>query len=83
MKIVVAVSAHKQLLKLPRPIHSHIVEKIKLLSTGTIGLNIKKLTHFPEYRLRVGDYRVIYQINKSKKEITILSVKHRKDAYRK
>jgi len=35
-----------------------------------------------DLRIRIGDYRVIYEINDSEKTITIFGVKHRKDAYR-
>jgi len=56
-----------------------IVEKIKLLENGLIG-DIKKLTnHTPEYRLRVGNYRVLFEIEDQK--ITVYRIKHRKDAY--
>ena len=42
--------------------------------------NIKKLTNFtPEYRLRVGQYRVLFRIDN--KTLRIYRVKHRKDAY--
>ena len=34
------------------------------------------------YRLRVGDYRVIYQIDDERKEVTVFHIRHRKDVYR-
>ncbi|MEA1976902.1 MAG: type II toxin-antitoxin system RelE/ParE family toxin [Chloroflexota bacterium] len=34
------------------------------------------------YRIRVGDYRVIYEINDNEGQITIIYVRHRRDAYR-
>ena len=41
----------------------------------------KKLTkHTPEYRLRVGDWRILFEIEINK--IVIYKIKHRKDAYR-
>ncbi|MBI4828428.1 MAG: type II toxin-antitoxin system RelE/ParE family toxin [Nitrospinae bacterium] len=41
----------------------------------------KKLTnHSPEYRLRVGDYRVLFDVDGDK--IAVYRVKHRKNAYR-
>ena len=43
--------------------------------------NVKKLTHFtPEYRLRVADYRVLFEVEGQK--VIVYRVKHRKDAYR-
>ncbi|KOR33523.1 plasmid stabilization protein [Achromatium sp. WMS3] len=56
-----------------------VVEKIKLLKNGLIG-DIKKLTNYtPEYRLRVGNYRVLFEIENQK--IIVYHIKHRKDAY--
>ena len=81
MKAVFTKKAHKQLLKLPRSIHSLIVEKIISLGIDQAGLNTRKLTNRVGFRLRVGDYRVIYIT--TAREIVILSVTHRKDAYRK
>jgi len=43
--------------------------------------DVKKLTdHAPEYRLRVGNYRILFEINANK--IVIYRIRHRKDAYR-
>lgn len=36
-----------------------------------------------DYRIRIGDYRVVYEINDSSKTITIFRAKHRKNVYRK
>lgn len=71
--------AIKDLRNLPKGEVQKILEKIKILESGLIG-DIKKLTHFtPEYRLRVGDYRILFEIKEQK--ITIYRVKHRKEAY--
>jgi mRNA interferase RelE/StbE len=48
-----------------------------------IGLrgDVKRLTNFtPEYRLRVGNFRVLFEIED--KEIVIYRIVHRKDAYK-
>ena len=56
-----------------------ILEKIEKLQFGLQG-NIKRLTDFtPEYRLRVGNYRVLFDIEENK--IIIYQILHRKDAY--
>lgn len=57
-----------------------IVEKVMNLEQGLMG-DIKRLTNFtPEYRLRVGDYRVLFEVEDEK--IKIYRIKHRKEAYR-
>jgi len=50
-----------------------------VLESGLAG-SIKKLTNCtPEYRLRVGNYRVLFEIDG--KKIIVYCIKHRKDAY--
>ena len=71
--------AIKDLKRLPKPETKKIVEKIQALQDGLIG-DIKKLTNYsPEYRMRVGNYRVLFEIDGQK--LIIYRVKHRKDAY--
>jgi len=58
----------------------NIVEKIGLLQNGLSG-DVKRLTDFtPEYRLRVGDYRVLFEVEGE--NVVIYRVKHRKEVYR-
>ena len=71
--------AVKDLQSLPKPIVQRVVEKIEALRTDLAG-DVKRLTDFtPEYRPRVGDYRVLFEIEASK--VIIYRVKHRSDAY--
>jgi len=56
-----------------------VVSKIQNLENGLEG-DIKKLTNYtPEFRLRVGNYRVLFEIEDDK--IIIYRIKHRKEAY--
>ncbi|HQO03369.1 MAG TPA: type II toxin-antitoxin system RelE/ParE family toxin [Spirochaetota bacterium] len=58
-----------------------IIGKIEEMKSGIDKANIKKLTNFtPEYRLRVGNYRILFEITDN--IITIYTISHRKDAYR-
>lgn len=71
--------AIKELEKISKSDAKKIIEKIKKLEQGLTG-DIKKLTNFtPEYRLRVGNYRILFEIQES--DIVIYRVKHRKEAY--
>lgn len=71
--------AIEDLKSLPKSDSKKIVEKIKALENGLSG-DIKKLTNFsPEYRLRVGSYRVLFEAEN--KKIVIYRIKHRKDIY--
>ena len=82
MKLLITKSASKQLLKIPRNQRLKIEEKIEKLADFPTSLKTKKLTGRPGWCLRIGDYRVLYYLDKKKTSIIILSVKHRKDAYR-
>ncbi|MFO7810940.1 MAG: type II toxin-antitoxin system RelE/ParE family toxin [Candidatus Delongbacteria bacterium] len=71
--------ALKDLKKIDRSKISEVINKIQNLENGLEG-DVKKLTNFtPEYRLRVGKYRVLFEIEGDK--IVIYRIKHRKDAY--
>ena len=72
--------AEKDLASLPKSDAQKIADAIYELENGLTG-NIKKLTnHSPEYRLRVGDLRVLFEVSKDK--IIIYRIRHRKEAYR-
>jgi mRNA interferase RelE/StbE len=72
-------SAVKDLNGLDRAVARRILEKIRGLGSGLSG-DVKRLTNFtPEYRLRVGDYRVLFEIEGDR--VIIYRVKHRSHAY--
>jgi len=78
-KISFFSKALKQLEKLDQVTQKRIIEKVRLLSDNLQG-DVKKLTDFsPEFRLRVGDYRILFEIEAE--TIFIHLIKHRKEAY--
>jgi mRNA interferase RelE/StbE len=71
--------AFKDLDGLPKSTRRRIVDKIEELADDLAG-DVKRLTNFtPEYRLRVGDYRVLFEVEDNK--VITYRVLHRKDAY--
>jgi len=57
-----------------------IMSKIKIMEGGLSG-DIKRLTNYtPEYRLRIGNFRILFEIIGHK--ILIYKIKHRKESYR-
>lgn len=82
MKIFLSSKADRQLQKLPRRMHELLVTRIQNLARYPFPPGNKKLSQREGWRLRVGDYRILYTVNNRKKEITILSVAHRKEVYR-
>jgi len=66
--------------KIPKSELKRIFNNIEEMANDLKG-DVKQLTNYsPEYRLRVGDYRVLFEIEESK--IVIYRIRHRKDAYR-
>ena len=72
--------AIKDLENLPLEQSKRILKKLEKFSINLEG-DLKKLTNFtPEYRLRIGDYRVLFEIEEN--TITVYRIIHRKEAYR-
>jgi len=82
MKVFLSTKADKQLSKLPNRMHELLLSKIEVLQDVPLPTNSKKLQGRQGWRIRVGDYRILYTVNPRKKELTVLSVAHRKEAYR-
>jgi mRNA interferase RelE/StbE len=81
--IIFARSARKELQNLPVTMAERILEKIDLLASNPRASGCKKLHgHSSLWRIRVGEYRVIYTINDDKRIIDISVVRHRSEAYR-
>lgn len=74
--------AQKQLARLPLPIYRRVVEAIFALALVPRPPGALKLTGRPGWRIRVGDVRVIYEIDDEKRIVTILDIGHRRDIYR-
>jgi mRNA interferase RelE/StbE len=80
MKIEIRKSAVKDLKHISNPFKSKIHEKILELQYFPNVTNIKKLTNFePSYRLRVGNYRILFDVFND--TVIIGRVLHRKEAY--
>jgi mRNA interferase RelE/StbE len=81
--IIVPKPTQKQLNSLPEEIRDRITEKIFALTDDPRPPGTKKLKGYDnEYRIRVGDYRVRYEIDDSVLVILVVSCRHRKDVYR-
>ncbi len=83
MKVYLTPSAQKDLDRLPDKVALRITFLIKSLENDPYPAGSKKLTGWGKtYRARLGDYRVIYEIDPNQKSIIITRVKHRKEVYR-
>jgi mRNA interferase RelE/StbE len=81
-RIEVKKSAAKELSKIPKTKLTRILDRIKSLSDDPHPKGSIKLTNKERYRLRIGNYRVLYTIQDDVLTVYIVKVAHRKDAYR-
>ncbi len=76
-------SAVKDLRKLHRQAISRVIEAVEALSSNPFHSGVRKMQGSEHsYRLRVGDYRVVYTVFESDLVIEVVRVRHRKDVYR-
>jgi mRNA interferase RelE/StbE len=74
--------AQKELAQLPKQEYERIKEAIKNLSRDPRPAGCKKLSGREGWRIRVGDYRVIYEIDDPQQSLTVLQIGHRRDVYK-
>ena len=83
-EIVYTRQALRVLRRLPRNLVQRIRDKLSLIAADPYGQhnNVTKLQNRPGFRLRVGDWRVIYDIQDERMEIIVLRVAPRGEVYR-
>jgi mRNA interferase RelE/StbE len=73
--------ARKDLLRIAKPEAVHILAALNELKNDLRG-DVKRLTDFtPEYRLRIGDYRALFEIEQSN-HVVVYRIRHRREVYR-
>ena len=82
MEIRISEKAARELDRIPEPIFTKIKEKIENLSRNPQPASAKRLTVWPGFRIRVGDYRLLYEIDQKHNRIIVYRIRHRKDVYR-
>lgn len=78
-------SAKKEFDRLPAGVQDKVLEAVALLSTNPYSelLKVKKLKGTDQlYRLRIGDYRVVYEVRNEVLLIIVIKIGHRKEVYR-
>jgi mRNA interferase RelE/StbE len=78
-------TASKELAKLDKPVARRIVDRVHRLAENLADANIEALTGEFEglFKLRVGDYRVVYELIHEEQLIMIHTIGHRREIYRK
>ena len=80
-RIVLARSATKELDGLPAKVHDKIVDHLRQLENDPRIFGAEKLTAINAYKLRVGNYRIVYEIDDTQKEVRVVMVDDRKQVY--
>jgi mRNA interferase RelE/StbE len=75
-------SAEKQLERLPAGSQERILVALEELAEVPRPEGCSKLTGREAWRIRVGDYRVIYEVHDDKQAVIVVVIRHRKDVYR-
>ena len=82
-RIEVSATAEKQIRKLPREDQVWVLRAIRPLATEPVGPGSRKVRGYDDvYRIRVGTYRILYQIQGRRLLIIILKIGHRREIYR-
>lgn len=79
-EIIFSDKALKQIKKLEKKIQERIIAVLERIRVRPEAY-VTKLVGDPGYKLRVGDYRIIMDIEKNKLKILVLKVGHRKNIY--
>ena len=80
--VFIKPSAAKELEALPRKDRVRIAKRIEALSHTPRPPGSEKLTAQEKYRLRQGDYRIVYSVSDNQKAVVVVKVAHRREAYR-
>jgi mRNA interferase RelE/StbE len=75
-------SVEREMERLPADIHRRITEAILGLESNPRPFGSRKLQVGMGFRLRVGDYRVLYTVDDDRSRVLISGVAHRREAYR-
>lgn len=82
-KVQLKPAAQKDFRKIPQKVLSRLLEAIEGLAENPFPSQTIKLANADRlYRLRIGDYRVIYEVEPDASTITVHYVRHRREVYR-
>ena len=81
-RVQLVKSASKELAILPTKVQEQIAERLKSLADNPCPNGAQRLKGNDGFRLRSGDYRILYGVDHSEKLITVYGIGNRKDVYR-
>jgi mRNA interferase RelE/StbE len=80
--LVVKKSAERELRALPKRDLRRVTERIQDLSHNPRPPGCEKLSGHDQYRIRQGDYRIVYAIHDAVRLVTLVKIGHRREVYR-
>lgn len=81
-RVSITTSAQRRFKKLSHQIQKRARQKLLSLEHNPRPFGSQKLKSSEFYRLRIGDYRIIYSVNDTHKSVVILDIAHRREVYR-
>ena len=81
-RLLIKPSAAKELEALPLKDRRRVVARARELAAVPRPMRAEKLSGHDLYRVRQGDYRIVYQIADHERTITVFKIGHRRDVYR-
>jgi mRNA interferase RelE/StbE len=75
-------SALKELDDLPTADLARVMSRIRVLETDPRPRGSEKLTAAEQYRVRQGVYRILYEIDDTRRVVTVVKIGHRREVYR-
>jgi mRNA interferase RelE/StbE len=82
-EVLLERAAERDLKALSRAVYQRIVSHLQALSQNPRPAGCKKITGSrSDWHIRIGDYRVIYEIDDRAKVVKVMRIRHRREAYR-
>jgi mRNA interferase RelE/StbE len=81
-RVILPKSVQKELDRLPDDVGGRIVARLRVLESNPRPRDVKKLRGRPAWRVRVGDYRIIYEIHDRELVVIVVTIGHRREVYR-
>ena len=81
-RLLIKPSAVREIEDLPKPDRRRAIARIRGLSSNPRPSGCEKLSGREQYRLRQGEYRILYQIVDRELIVTVIKVGHRREVYR-
>ncbi len=81
-RVLIKRSAEKEMDRLPARVFERVAKAILRLEREPRPMGSRKLRGVQNYRLRTGEYRVLYSIDDQKRVVEVIAVGHRREVYR-